>query len=112
MSVSQIKGLFEEHVTEGDLKQLKEILETVPKEVREVLKLDSQSERYTEVKGDILLLTGSESPDYLHHAIHILESILPQSETVVFPGLDHISPTEGTEPVKLEIAQALKKFYK
>jgi pimeloyl-ACP methyl ester carboxylesterase len=111
MPLSQIKALFETHLTKDDVQEKKEILPTVPNEVREVLKLDSKSDQYMEVMADTLLLSGSESPDYLHQAIRTLESVLPHSETLVFPGLDHISPTEATEPIKKVIAQALKKFF-
>ena len=111
LSLSQSKALFEAHLTEDDVKEMKEILPTVPCEIREVQKLDSKNDQYAEVRAETLLLVGSESPNYLHQAIHTLEAVLPHSETLAFPGLDHISPTEAPEAVKREIAQALKKFF-
>lgn len=107
---SQILKFFKSHLTEDELNELKKLLPTVSKEIREVINLDSKSNQYAQVTAETLLMTGSKSPDFIHLAIHTLESILPNSTTHVFLGQDHASPTRAPEPIKREIAQALKKF--
>jgi len=83
------------------------VLPTVPKETREVLKLDSNGDPYADITTDTLLMAGSESPAFLREAVHTLESILPHPQTVLFPSLDHSAPNEMPE----KLVPTLKDFF-
>ncbi len=89
------------------LEEMSKLLPTLPKEWREVIKLDSTSDQYARVTAETLLLAGTKSPAFIHQAIQTLESVLPHSQTRVFPGLDHSAPVAAPE----KIAQALKDFF-
>ncbi|HEX3045164.1 MAG TPA: alpha/beta hydrolase [Bacillota bacterium] len=93
---------------EDELADMTKNLTTVPREVREVQKLESKSDQYAQIKVEMLLLAGSKSPAYLRQATHILEMILAHSKKQVFPGLDHLAPMD----VPGKIALALQEFFR
>jgi pimeloyl-ACP methyl ester carboxylesterase len=72
-------------------------------------------ERYQSVPVGVLLLGGSESPVYLKAALDALEKVLPHSQRIEFPGLDHggasdtSSTNRGGHPEL--VAQELGRFF-
>lgn len=94
-------------VEKDGLEGLAKVLPTLPKEAREGMKLDSDGSQYAQVAAETLLMAGSESPAFLHQAVHTLESVLPHPRSVLFPGLDHAVPNEAPD----KIAPTLKDFF-
>jgi pimeloyl-ACP methyl ester carboxylesterase len=94
-------------VEKNGLEELTQVLPTLPREAREGLKLDSDGAQYVQVAAETLLMVGSESPAFLHQAVRALESLLPDSRTVLFPSLDHSAPNEMPE----KLAPILKEFF-
>jgi pimeloyl-ACP methyl ester carboxylesterase len=82
-------------VEKDELEALAKVLPTLPQEAREGLRLDSNGRQYAQVAAKTLLMTGSESPAFLHQAVHTLETVPPNSKSVLFPGLNHAVPNEA-----------------
>ena len=94
-------------VDKDELEAMSKVLPTLPGEAREVLRHDSDGSQYAQITTETLLLLGSESPAFLHQAVRTLESVLPDSKSVLFPGLDHAVPNEAPD----KIVPALKDFF-
>ena len=54
-----------------------------------VAEMSGRFKEYSEVKSDVLLLGGSESPTYLKASLTSLEKALSRVKRIEFPGLDH-----------------------
>jgi hypothetical protein len=71
---------------------------------------------FKEVRAEVQLLGGSNSPAYLKHALGALEKVLPHlAGRVEFPGLDHggssdLSNTNRNGNPEL-VAQELRRFF-
>ncbi|OZB94324.1 alpha/beta fold hydrolase [Paenibacillus sp. XY044] len=84
-----------------------QLLRTVPKEIRAVLREDFGIDQYREVKVPVLLMTGTKSPGYLHEAAAALESCLPDRQVVSLEGLHHNAPDDQAPG---QIAGLIKGF--
>lgn len=94
-------------VEKDGLFELAKVLPTLPREAHEGLKLDSDGRQYAQVSAETLLMAGSESPAFLHKAVRTLGTVLPNSKSVLFPGLDHAVPNEAPD----KIVPTLKDFF-
>ena len=94
-------------VDKDGLEAMSKVLPTLAREAREGLKHDSDGSQYAQITTETLLMVGSESPAFLHQAVRTLETVLPNSKSMLFPGLDHAVPNEAPE----KIAPALKDFF-
>jgi pimeloyl-ACP methyl ester carboxylesterase len=74
---------------------LRETMRTVPAEVREGLRLDTENRGYAEVNTPTLLLGGGRSPAWLLASLTELHRTIPNAQLVVSPGLDHNAPDEN-----------------
>lgn len=68
------------------------LMATYSAEIREVIRLDSDGERYRAIAVPTLLLGGSHSPDWLRVVLPVLQRLIPASRQIVLPGLDHNAP--------------------
>jgi pimeloyl-ACP methyl ester carboxylesterase len=78
------------------------------------LSVESQAalESFKALTAEVLLLGGSKSPAYLKVALQALEGILPQSERIEFPGLNHAASgntNRGGKPNR--VAEQLRQFF-
>ena len=72
-------------------------------------------ERYQSVPVEVLLLGGSKSPVYLKTAVDALEKVLPRSQRIDFPGLDHGGSSDASNTNRGGhpelVAQELRRFF-
>ena len=78
-----------------------------------VAEMSGRLEEYSNIRSDVLLLGGSESPAYLKAGLASLEKILPRAKRIEFPGLDHggsSDPSPFNKKCKPElVAQEIRK---
>lgn len=78
-------------------------------EHREVARLDNTWERYRDVSASTLLMVGGRSGlAWVPAAVERLTAVLPTSEVITFPKLDHFGP-DRTGPH--QVAQAVEAFF-
>lgn len=83
------------------------LLSTVPEEIKAGLLTDANFDMFKDITTRTLLMSGTKSPKYLLKAIEKLGSILPNSQSVSFKGLNHNAPDEGAPE---EIAKDIINF--
>jgi pimeloyl-ACP methyl ester carboxylesterase len=71
------------------------LLPTVPAELAEIARLESDGRRYAAVDSPTVLLGGSKSPDHVTRAVSLLPTIMPNARGELVEGLDHIAPDEN-----------------
>lgn len=81
------KGLAHFFVEKEGLADLHELLPTVPSEIREVIKVDSQTALYGKITAPTLLMVGNKSPSILQPTITALAAVLPSVQIERFPSL-------------------------
>lgn len=59
--------------------------------------------------ADVLLLGGSQSPQYLKDSLATLEASLPHATRTELPGLNHLSSADGGQPER--VAAELARFF-
>jgi pimeloyl-ACP methyl ester carboxylesterase len=74
---------------------LRETLRTVPAEISEEHRLDSDGRRYATITAPTLLLGGGRSPGWLRSVVSELHQIIPNSSQVVCARLDHNAPDQN-----------------
>jgi len=79
------------------------------REHQEVARLDSSYENYREIAAEVLLMYGGKSNSrWVDLAMERLATVLPQSETQVFPKLDHFGiDKKGPQ----EVARAVSAYF-
>jgi pimeloyl-ACP methyl ester carboxylesterase len=70
----------------------KAMMPTTPRELGEVVRLDSDGSRYAGITCPTLLLGGGETPAYLTAVLAHLAQIIPISRYDIIAGLDHNAP--------------------
>ncbi|HEX6555188.1 MAG TPA: hypothetical protein VF026_20660 [Ktedonobacteraceae bacterium] len=69
-------------------------------------------ERFRDVRAQVLLLGGSQSPAYLKTGLDALEKVLPHARRVEFPGVGHGGSGNSDRGGKPElVAQVLRSFF-
>ena len=63
----------------------------LPREGRAIVDYRFQPERFAELATPTLVLTGEQSPGYVHEAMRALDGALPDSELRVLAGQDHVA---------------------
>jgi pimeloyl-ACP methyl ester carboxylesterase len=77
-----------------------------------VVEMSGKSERFRDVRAQVLLLGGSQSPAYLKAGLDVLEQVLPHAQRVEFPGLGHGGSGNTDRGGKPElVAQELRRFF-
>jgi pimeloyl-ACP methyl ester carboxylesterase len=75
------------------------LLPTVPAELAEIARLESDGSRYAAVDSPTVLLGGSKSPEYVTRAVSVLPTIMPNARGELIEDLDHIAPDENAPAV-------------
>lgn len=79
------------------------------REHQEVARLDSSYENYREISADVLLMYGEKSNTaWVYQSMERLAAILPQSEKIGFPKLDHFGIDKKAP---LEVARAVSAYF-
>ncbi|MBX5480865.1 MAG: alpha/beta hydrolase [Myxococcaceae bacterium] len=91
------------HTAEG--REMAALLETIPADLK--LAHATRSADYAHIRARTLILSGSESPDYLRKAAERLRTLIPNAQSVELPGQAHNAP-DMTAPA--EVAKVLSDF--
>lgn len=79
-------------------------------EHKEVRRLAGTYHQYQALQAKVLLAYGGKSPQAVKDMIHTLNSTIAKSEVLEIPRLEHLSPENRYEPVK--VAALIKPFLK
>jgi pimeloyl-ACP methyl ester carboxylesterase len=87
----------------------RELLASVPRDLRLVGEAEELPERAAELRPRVLLLGGSRSIGYLGRGLDELGALLPDAERVTFEGLGHLGSDNTGEPER--VAVPLREFF-
>jgi pimeloyl-ACP methyl ester carboxylesterase len=87
----------------------RELLPTVPRDLRLVAEAEDLPERLGEVRSRVLLLGGSRSADFLARALDHLQAGLPSSQRAILGGVGHIAAETSEQPAL--VAETLREFF-
>jgi pimeloyl-ACP methyl ester carboxylesterase len=83
------------------------MMATTPAEIGEIVRLDSDAQRYARVQAPTLLLGGSKTPSYLTGVLPRLAEIISGARVEVIAGLDHNAPDLNAPTV---VAERIRAF--
>jgi pimeloyl-ACP methyl ester carboxylesterase len=86
----------------------KRVTPTLPRELRAELEHRLDAEALARVTVPVLMLVGSESPDWAVRSTRAYAAALPDAETVVLEGHGHGANLTGPELVAAELARFLR----
>jgi pimeloyl-ACP methyl ester carboxylesterase len=75
----------------------------------ETKRLEGTHENYHNVSADVLFLSGTKSPAEFRRAVHVLQRVITNSQSVFIPKLDHFGPNNEGAPI--EVASHLRQFF-
>ena len=96
----------------GDYAPLRELVPTMRYDFNVVVSMQGKFETFGSVTSDVLLLSGSKSPQYLRDSSVALNQVLPSSRRIEFKGLGHSAPwnvDRGGRPDA--VATAMRDFF-
>ena len=77
-----------------------------------VNEMSDKLENFKDVRTKVLLLGGSQSPNYLKFALENLERIMPHAKRIEFPSLGHAAAWNADRGGQPElVAQELRRFF-
>lgn len=82
--------------------QNRALVPTLPAELAEIARLESDGSRYAVVDSPVVLLGGSKTPAYVTRSLTVLPGLLPDCRAELIEGLDHIAPDENAPTVVAE----------
>ncbi len=71
------------------------LIPTLPAELAEIARLESDGGRYAAVDSPTVLLGGSRTPEYITRSLAVLARTMPDARAELIEGLDHIAPDEN-----------------
>jgi pimeloyl-ACP methyl ester carboxylesterase len=92
-----------------DEASIADLIPTMHFDVEIVREMADTAREYAALQLPILLLSGTESPDYFGIALRELAAVLPHAQLATLPRLDHSGPEDGGSPVMT--AQILRDFF-
>ncbi len=87
----------------------RDLLPTVPRDLRVVADAEDLPERLGEVRSRVLLVGGSKSAEFLARALDHLQVGLPASQRVILGGVGHIAADTSEHPDI--VAEPLREFF-
>ncbi|MFI5695658.1 alpha/beta fold hydrolase [Kribbella sp. NPDC051586] len=93
----------------GDDVPIADLVPTMSGDMQLIDELADTTQDYATVDADVLLLAGSRSPAYFGRSLDALADVLPRSERITIPKLDHSGPTDDGGPA--EVAESLRPFF-
>ena len=89
-----------------------ELAPTLHNDFQLVNEMSGKLMNFKNVRTKVLLLGGSQSPNYLKFALENLEKILPHAKRIEFPGLGHAAAWNADRGGQPElVAQELRRFF-
>ena len=82
----------EEKAGSGGYASMTELAEALPYDMAIGQSIDGTIAKFKGIKQPVLLLGGSESPNFLQRALDELERIIPNATRVEIAGVDHAAP--------------------
>jgi pimeloyl-ACP methyl ester carboxylesterase len=76
----------------ADGRQMRDLLPTMVREIREVERLDSDGAEYGAITAPTLLMGGAESPGYLTGVLPRLSHVIPDARVAMLDGVGHNAP--------------------
>ncbi len=89
--------------------QIETLLPSNLNEHKEVQRLESTYRNYQVINADLLLISGEKSPESVHQMIRVLDDTISQTQTMMLPNLNHLSPENENRPV--EVAKQIKQYF-
>lgn len=97
----------------GNYASLRDLIPSTRFDVRIVAEMADKAELYKDVRPEVLLLGGSNSPTYLKDALSSLQNILPHARRIELEGLDHSGPwNSDRQGQPRKVAEAMREFLK
>ena len=84
------------------------LVATMSRELAEIVRLDSDGQRYAGIGADTLLLAGARSRAFLTTPCRELARVIPRAEARSLPGLAHMAP-DIQAPAR--VAEELRAFF-
>lgn len=112
---SVLVGLFQMYyaidskITKGDDVPFTVLVPDFHYDYELVREMQGKLETFKEVNAVVLLIGGSESPQFLKNTFDALEKTIPHVKRIELPGLNHTGPLVTGNPEK--IARELKLFF-
>jgi len=88
---------------------IKDLIPTMHYDVQIVHEMRGKLDRYKGLQSEVLLLGGSKSRSFLKAALDRLDTILPRSKRIEFPGVGHLAADNDGKPEI--VASELKRFF-
>lgn len=90
-------------------KEMRDMMNTTPYEINEIIRLDSDGKQYGQIKQQTLLLGGTKTPSYITDVLPLLYEYIQHSEYKLIQDLDHNAPDlNAPERIANEIRLFLK----
>ena len=98
--------------TKGPYAHLRELIPTMRYDFNVVGGMDGRMKTMRSIRRSMLLLSGTNSPAYLRHAVRSLGEVLPNSHHTEFKGLDHSGAwNKARGGCPMVVAAALGDFF-
>lgn len=110
VTIFNIYYKLEPYTVNGDDVSFTVLVPSFHYDVQLVYNMKGTLENFKEVKGEILLIGGSQSPEFLKNSLNALEQVLPNVKRVELEGLSHSGSLDSGNPKR--VADELKNSYK
>ena len=80
---------------------------TIPREIRAEESYTPNPDAFAALSIPVMLLTGSESPEWARHGTNLVSSLLPNSRVVVLEGQGHVALMTAPELLVAEVVRFL-----
>jgi pimeloyl-ACP methyl ester carboxylesterase len=102
----------EEKKGSGDYVPMKTLASTLHNDFQIVVEMNKALQSFREIKTDMLLLSGSQSPTYLRTAVDTLYEFHPDAKRVEIPGMGHAGAWNVDRGGKPQlVARELRRFF-
>lgn len=111
-TMSKLMMAFEAWKGTGDYVPMRDLAPTLHYDFELVVEMNEKLSSLKNVENEVLLLGGSNSPDYLKTALDALESLLPHVSRTELAGLDHGASWNADRRGNPQpVADALRGFF-
>ena len=105
-----MKLLMPLFLSAGDRQTMLSLLPENLREHRQIAQLDSSVDHYREISAETLLMSGGKSGiSWIDLAMEQLRTVIPRSESKIFPGLDHFGIDRKAPTL---VAEAVSSYFR
>jgi pimeloyl-ACP methyl ester carboxylesterase len=87
-------------------RETRDLLPTLPAELRVTAGLDSDGSRYAAITSPALVIAGGRSPEWLRRVQPRLAELIPHARYVLLPELDHNAPDQSAPAAVADLVRA------